>query len=50
MSTKGFRVKSVAAGGSVSLAMMEDSLACALGMGSNLQLGSGSEDDQCMVA
>ena len=46
MNTEGFRVKSVAAGGSVSFAVTEDGLAYAWGMGSNLQLGSGSEDDQ----
>ena len=41
-------MKSVAAGGSVSFAMTEDGLVYAWGMGSNLQLGSGNEDDQCM--
>ena len=46
LNTEGFRVKSVAAGGSVSFAVTEDGLAYAWGMGSNLQLGSGSEDDQ----
>ena len=44
LNTEGFRVKSVAAGGSVSFVVTEDGLAYAWGMGSNIQLGSGSED------
>ena len=46
LNTEGFQVKSVATGGSVSFAVTEDGLAYAWGMGSNLQLGSGNEDDQ----
>ena len=39
-------MKNVTSGGSVLFAVIEDSLVYAWGMGSNLQLGSGNEDDQ----